>query len=83
VTVGVPQRWHVYVVDLEPRVGTKPGKQGPCLAVQPVEFGEAGLRSHHRRSAAPAAAITVVENYTDRTFEARPRWHRPGGRLPV
>jgi len=43
--VGVPRRWHVYVVDLEPRVGTKPGKQRPCLAIQPVEFGEAGLRS--------------------------------------
>jgi len=45
VIVGIPQRWHVYVVDLEPRVGTKPGKQRPCLAVQPIEFGEAGLHS--------------------------------------
>jgi mRNA interferase MazF len=43
--VGVPRRWHVYVVDLEPRVGTKPGKQRPCLAIQPTEFGDAGLRS--------------------------------------
>ena len=43
--VGVPQRWHVYIVDLEPRVGTKPGKQRPCLAIQPNEFGEAGLHS--------------------------------------
>ena len=40
-----PRRWHVYIVDLEPRVGTKPGKQRPCLAVQPTEFGEGGLRS--------------------------------------
>ena len=40
-----PRRWHVYVVDLEPRVGTKPGKQRPCLAIQPSEFGEGGLRS--------------------------------------
>ena len=40
-----PKRWHVYVVDLEPRVGTKPGKQRPCLAVQPSEFAEAGLLS--------------------------------------
>jgi len=40
-----PRRWHVYVVDLEPRVGTKPGKQRPCLAIQPTEFGEAGLES--------------------------------------
>jgi len=41
----LPERWHIYVVDLEPRIGTKPGKQRPCLAVQPTEFGEAGLRS--------------------------------------
>src|SRR3989442_4463806 len=43
--VGVPRRWHVYVVDREPRVGTKPGKQRPCLAIQPTEFAEGGLRS--------------------------------------
>ena len=41
----VPRRWHVYVVDLEPRQGTKPGRQRPCLAIQPIEFGEAGLPS--------------------------------------
>ena len=41
----VPRRWHLYIVDLEPRVGTKPGKQRPCLAIQPSEFGEAGLES--------------------------------------
>jgi mRNA interferase MazF len=40
-----PKRWHIYIVDLEPRVGTKPGKQRPCLAIQPVEFAEAGLKS--------------------------------------
>lgn len=40
-----PKRWHIYVVDLEPRVGTKPGKQRPCLAIQPTEFGEGGLPS--------------------------------------
>lgn len=40
-----PRRWHIYVVDLEPRVGTKPGKQRPCLAIQPAEFGDGGLRS--------------------------------------
>jgi mRNA interferase MazF len=40
-----PQRWHVYVADLEPRIGTKPGKQRPCLAIQPTEFAEAGLDS--------------------------------------
>ncbi len=42
---GVPRQWHLYVVDLEPRVGTKPGKQRPCLAIQPTAFAEAGLES--------------------------------------
>ncbi|MGQ0813696.1 MAG: type II toxin-antitoxin system PemK/MazF family toxin [Gemmatimonadota bacterium] len=41
----LPRRWHVYVVDLTPRIGTKPGKQRPCVAIQPTEFGEAGLSS--------------------------------------
>lgn len=41
----IPRRWHLYIVDLEPRVGTKPGKQPPCLAIQPSEFAEAGLQS--------------------------------------
>ena len=41
----VPLRWHLYTVDLQPRIGTKPGKQRPCIAVQPSEFGEAGLES--------------------------------------
>lgn len=40
-----PKRWHIYVVDLEPRVGTKPGKQRPCISIQPSEFAEAGLKS--------------------------------------
>lgn len=40
-----PRQWHLYVVDLEPRVGTKPGKQRPCLAIQPSELAEAGLGS--------------------------------------
>ena len=40
-----PRRWHLYIVDLEPRVGTKPGKQRPCVAVQPDEFAAAGLPS--------------------------------------
>src|SRR5215471_10122567 len=35
-----PRRWHDYIVDLEPRTGTKPGKQRPCLAIQPTEPGD-------------------------------------------
>ncbi|MDX1901154.1 MAG: type II toxin-antitoxin system PemK/MazF family toxin [Gammaproteobacteria bacterium] len=41
----IPKRWHIYTVDLEPRVGTKPGKQRPCLVIQPQEFSEGGLKS--------------------------------------
>jgi mRNA interferase MazF len=41
----VPKRWHLYVVALDPRIGTKPGKQRPCLAIQPTEFAEGGLPS--------------------------------------
>ena len=40
-----PNRFYLYVVDLEPRVGTKSGKQRPCLAIQPSEFSIAGLGS--------------------------------------
>ncbi len=40
-----PRRWHLWVVNLEPWVGSKPGKVRPCLVVQPTEFGEAGLTS--------------------------------------
>jgi mRNA interferase MazF len=40
-----PKKWHIYIVDLEPRIGTKPGKQRPCLCIQPTEFCEAGLKS--------------------------------------
>lgn len=42
---AIPKRWHIYTVDLEPRIGTKPGKQRPCLAIQPNEFAEGGLKS--------------------------------------
>ncbi len=41
----LPKRWSIYIVDLEPRVGTKLGKQRPCLVIQPSEFCEAGLES--------------------------------------
>ena len=41
----VPKRWYIYSVDLEPRIGTKPGKQRPCLVIQPNEFVEGGLQS--------------------------------------
>lgn len=40
-----PQRWHLYIIDLEPRIGTKPGKLRPCICIQPSEFCAAGLGS--------------------------------------
>lgn len=40
-----PEKWHLYIVDLEPRVGSKPGKQRPCLCIQPTEFCESGMNS--------------------------------------
>jgi mRNA interferase MazF len=40
-----PRRWHLYVVDLGSRVGTKPGKHRPCLAIQPDAVSAFGLRS--------------------------------------
>jgi mRNA interferase MazF len=41
----IPKCWHIYTVNLQPRIGTKPGKQRPCLVVQPTEFSEGGLNS--------------------------------------
>jgi mRNA interferase MazF len=43
--VILPKRWHIYIVDLEPRIGTKPGKQRPAICIQPTEFCGAGLQS--------------------------------------
>lgn len=40
-----PKAWHIYVVDLDPRVASKPGKQRPCICIQPTEFCESGLQS--------------------------------------
>ena len=43
--MSLPKKWHIYIIDLEPRVGTKPGKQRPCICIQPNEFCAAGLGS--------------------------------------
>lgn len=32
------RRWGVYLVNLDPKQGTKPGKVRPCLAIQPDHF---------------------------------------------
>lgn len=36
------RRWGVYIVDLNPRLGTKPGKQRPAVVIQPDELNEIG-----------------------------------------
>ena len=60
-----PHQWHVYVVDLEPRVGTKPGKQRPCLAIQPTPFAVAGLPS--------TVILPLSTKLTDEAFPLRVR----------
>ncbi len=61
----MPRRWHVYVVDLTPRVGSKPGKQRPCLAIQPGEFAAAGLDS--------TVVLPISSRLTDDAFPLRVR----------
>ena len=36
------ERWGVYLVDLNPRLGTKPGKVRPCVVVQDDALNEVG-----------------------------------------
>jgi mRNA interferase MazF len=36
------ERWGVYLVNLEPRIGTKPGKLRPCVVVQDNTLNEIG-----------------------------------------
>ncbi len=58
------KRWYLYVVDLEPRIGTKPGKQRPCLSVQPDEF-RAGIKS--------TVILPITTNLVDNAFPLRVR----------
>lgn len=32
------KQWHTYLVDLNPKDGTKPGKIRPCLCIRPDHF---------------------------------------------
>jgi len=61
----IPRRWHVYVVDLEPRIGTKPGKQRPCVAIQPDEFAAGGLSS--------TVILPITNRLVDDAFPLRVR----------
>jgi mRNA interferase MazF len=60
-----PRRWHLYIVDLGPRRGTKPGKQRSCLAIQPEAFAEGGLDS--------TVVLTLSTNVVDDAFPLRVR----------
>jgi mRNA interferase MazF len=44
-TPELPRRWGIYLVDLAQRVGSRPGKVRPCLAIQPGELAAIGLTS--------------------------------------
>jgi len=61
----IPKQWHIYVVNLEPRVGTKPGKQRPCLSIQPNEFGLSGLES--------SVVLPITTNLVNNAFPLRVR----------
>jgi mRNA interferase MazF len=60
-----PRRWHLYIVDLGPRKGTKPGTQRPCLAIQPEAFAEGGLNS--------TVVLPLSTNVVDDAFPLRVR----------
>ena len=60
-----PKQWCLYIVDLEPRIGTKPGKQRPCLAIQPSEFGLHGLDS--------TVILPITNKLIDNVFPLRVR----------
>lgn len=59
------KQWHIYIVNLEPRVGTKPGKQRPCLSIQPAEFCLHGLPS--------TVILPITTQLIDRAFPLRVR----------
>jgi mRNA interferase MazF len=61
----IPKQWHIYIVDLEPRVRTKPGKQRPCLSIQPNEFGLNGLDS--------TVVLPIITNLINNAFPLRVR----------
>ena len=61
----IPKQWHIYIVNLEPRIGTKPGKQRPCLSIQPSEFCINGLDS--------TVVLPITTKLIDHAFPLRIR----------
>lgn len=60
------RRWGVYLVNLDPKLGTKPGKVRPCLAILPDHF-----------SALPSTVIlpftTKIQDQIDELYPLRIR----------
>lgn len=62
-------RWGVYLVDLNPRIGTKPGKKRPCVVIQDDALNEAG---HPSTVVFPITSKKAVEEgYPLRVFLAK------------
>lgn len=60
------KRWGVYLIDLNPRIGTKPGKLRPCVVVQDDAINDAG---HASTVVLPLTSKNVrQENYPLRVF---------------
>ncbi len=53
------KRWGVYLVDLNPRIGTKPGKLRPCVVVQDDALNDAG---HPSTVILPITSKNVTED---------------------
>lgn len=62
-------RWSVYLVDLNPRIGTKPGKLRPCVVVQHDALNEV---NHPSTVILPITSQNVVKDaYPLRVFLAK------------
>lgn len=60
------KRWGVYLVDLNPRIGTKPGKLRPCVVVQDDALNDI---NHPSTVILPLTTKNVTrENYPLRIF---------------
>lgn len=63
------KRWGVYLVDLNPRIGTKPGKLRPCVVVQDDALNDV---NHPSTVVLPLTTRDVTrENYPLRIFLAK------------
>ena len=60
------KRWGIYLVDLNPRIGTKPGKIRPCVVIQDDSLNEI---DHPSTVVLPISSKNVTqEDYPLRVF---------------